>query len=278
MSVEPPAGGVERVLRHERVVVGTGIVALTALAWFYVLSGAGMGTAARDMTQLTLFPHLAPQPMQDMMMAPMPIAWTTAIVMWWVMMIAMMTPSAAPFVLLYGRVLRYHGQATRTPAYASSTWLVAGYLAVWLSFSIIAAALEKLLQPIGLASAATLGSKSAALSASLLAAAGLYQLSPLKSACLRQCRGPVAFLTRYWRPGRLGAFAMGLRHGAWCVGCCWLLMALLFVGGIMNLAWIAALTILVLIEKLAPAGPLAGRISGVVLLAWALATVLVPAS
>jgi predicted metal-binding membrane protein len=277
VNAVPAPGAVERVLRHERAVVAAGIVALTALAWIYVVSGAGTGMPAREMTRLTLFPHLAEQPMHDMM-APMPMAWTTAIGMWWVMMIAMMTPSAAPLVLLYGRVLRHHGEATSTPAYAPSIYLVAGYLAVWLAFSIVAAALEQLLQPSGLASASMLWSKSALLSAALLAAAGLYQLSPLKAACLRHCRGPVEFLTRHWRPGRLGAFAMGLRHGAWCVGCCWLLMALLFVGGVMNLAWIAALTILVLVEKLAPAGALVSRIAGVVLLAWAVATVIVQAS
>ncbi len=120
-----------------------------------------------------------------------------------------------------------------------------------------------------------LWSKSAALSAAVLAAAGLYQFSALKQACLAQCRGPVQFLTRHWRDGRAGAFLLGARHGAFCVGCCWLLMALLFVGGIMNLAWIAALSLLVLAEKTAPAGPLIGRLSGFVLLAWAAATLIV---
>lgn len=109
----------------------------------------------------------------------------------------------------------------------------------------------------------------------ILAAAGMYQLSPLKHSCLAHCRGPVEFLTRHWRPGRLGGFAMGVRHGTWCLGCCWMLMALLFVGGVMNLAWIALLALLVLIEKLAPAGPLVGKISGIVLLLWAAATAIV---
>jgi predicted metal-binding membrane protein len=118
-----------------------------------------------------------------------------------------------------------------------------------------------------------LWSRSAALSATVLAAAGLYQLSPFKGACLRHCRGPVEFLTRRWRPGRFGAFVMGVEHGAWCVGCCWMLMALLFVGGLMNFAWIAVLTFLVLVEKLVPAGPVVSKISGGVLLAWAVATI-----
>ena len=138
-----------------------------------------------------------------------------------------------------------------------------------------AAALQVGLQPADLTSSTMLWSKSAILSATVLFAAGIYQLSPLKSACLRQCRGPVAFLTRYWRPGRVGAFVLGLRHGAWCVGCCWMLMALLFVGGIMNFVWIAAIALLVLAEKLAPAGPAVSKATGVALLAWGVATLLV---
>jgi predicted metal-binding membrane protein len=214
--------------------------------------------------------------MYTMDMQPSHFAWTIVVAMWWVMMVAMMLPSAAPLVLLYGRVLR-HARADAPPGavYAPSAFLAAGYLAVWLAFSIVAAALQYVLAPAGLISATTWWSGSAALSAVVLAAAGLYQLSPLKRTCLTHCRGPVEFLTRHWRPGRLGAFAMGVRHGAWCVGCCWMLMTLLFVGGIMNLAWIALLALLVLVEKLAPAGPLVGRIAGVLLLVWAVATMVV---
>jgi len=266
------AGAVERVLSHERVVVGIAMAALAVAAWAYVWSGAGTGMPARDMTAFALFPHLQPEPMPGMAMSS--FGWTAAIAMWWVMMVAMMTPSAAPLVLLYARVLHHHrGDASHAQALASSMYVVGGYLTAWLGFSIAAAALERLLEPAGLTSPMMLWSKSAPLSAAVLLAAGLYQLSPLKAACLRQCRGPAQFLTRYWRPGRLGAFAIGLRHGAWCVGCCWMLMALLFVGGLMNLAWIAALALLVLIEKVAPAGALVGKAAGVVLLGWAVATI-----
>jgi len=265
----------ERVLLHERLVVGTGLAALTVLAWAYIWSGAGTGMPAPEMTTLALFPHLRPDSMPGMMDSS-PFGWIAGVGMWWVMMIAMMTPGAAPLVLLYGRVVRHHGGEAPSPAvFASSIYLTAGYLAAWLAFSLAAAALQRVLQPAGLTSATMLWSKSAALSAGVLAAAGLYQLSPLKSACLRRCRGPVAFLTRYWRPGRLGALVIGLRHGAWCVGCCWMLMALLFVGGVMNLVWIAALGVLVLVEKLTPAGPRVSKASGMVLLAWAAATVAV---
>jgi predicted metal-binding membrane protein len=120
-----------------------------------------------------------------------------------------------------------------------------------------------------------LWSQSALLSAGVLAVAGCYQLSPLKLACLHQCRSPAQFLTQRWRAGRSGALRMGIEHGVWCVGCCWLLMALLFVGGVMNLVWIAFLAVLVLIEKLLPAGTFTSRASGAVLLAWSIATLLV---
>jgi predicted metal-binding membrane protein len=120
-----------------------------------------------------------------------------------------------------------------------------------------------------------MGSRSRWLSAGVLAAAGLYQLSPLQGVCLSHCRSPAAFLSRYWRPGPLGAVRLGVLHGTYCLGCCWLLMALLFVGGVMNLAWIAALTLLVLAEKLLPGGPWVARAAGVALLAWGAATLLV---
>jgi predicted metal-binding membrane protein len=205
-----------------------------------------------------------------------------------------MTPSAAPLVLLYGRVLRHYGlresgrdggdapaaaasddPARAQSAYAPSAVLVLGYLAVWLAFSVAAATLQLALQHAGVVSLSLLSSKSAALSAAVLLAAGIYQLSPLKHACLKHCRGPVEFLTRHWRPGIGGALSMGVGHGAWCVGCCWMLMALLFVGGVMNLAWVALLALLVLAEKAAPAGPAIGRIVGAALIAWGLATLVV---
>ncbi len=266
----------EALLRRERAVVAGGLVLLTLLAWGYIWMGAGTGMSATDMTRLMLFPHLRAESMAMTGMEPSRLAWTIVVAMWWVMMVAMMLPSAAPLVLLYGRALRQKRVDARPgAAYAPSIFLAAGYLAVWLAFSIVAATLQALLQPAGLLSSSTWWSSSAMLSAATLAAAGLYQLSPLKHRCLVQCRGPIAFLMRYWRPGRLGAFVMGVRHGTLCVGCCWMLMALLFVGGVMNLAWIALLALLVMVEKLAPAGPLVGKISGVVLLFWAAATALV---
>ncbi|HJU24170.1 MAG TPA: DUF2182 domain-containing protein [Casimicrobiaceae bacterium] len=265
--------GVERLLSHERALVAGALAVLTLLAWTYVWRGAGMSMSALEMTRLALFPHLADDAMSGMAM-PMPFGWFSIVAMWWTMMIAMMVPGAAPLVLLYGAVRRKASPAAGS-AYASSMFVVAGYLLVWLLFSIAAAALQWILVRAGLVSAMFLSSSSAMLSGVVLAAAGIYQLSPLKRVCLVHCRGPVQFLTMHWRPGRFGAFAMGFRHGLWCVGCCWLLMLLLFVGGVMNVAWIAALTLLVLVEKIAPAGRRAGNAAGVLLLAWAAATFLV---
>lgn len=261
-----PAG---QALRRERVVVGAGLAALGLIAWVYLWQGAGMGMSALDMTALALFPHLQPAPAGSM-----DASGAVVVGMWFVMMVAMMTPSVAPLVLIYGVVLRRH---------AGSNWqtrgmtlaLLGGYLATWLVFSVAAAFMQELLEPAGLLSGMMLWSRSAALSAAVLATAGLYQMSPLKRACLSRCRSPVRFLTDHWRPGVLGAFGLGLRHGAFCVGCCGMLMALLFVGGVMNLAWIAALTVLVLAEKILPAGPRLGMLTGGILIVWAIATLLV---
>ncbi|KVQ90216.1 metal-binding protein [Burkholderia ubonensis] len=260
--------GIDPLFRHERVVTALGMAAVVALSWFYLWTGAGMGMSALDMTAATLFPHRLPRGIGSM-----DPSLATVIVMWWTMMIAMMTPGAAPLILLYRRVLRHYGAADEASS-APSLALLAGYLTAWLAFSIAAASLQKVLQPTGLISTMMLWSKNALLSAIVLAAAGIYQLSPFKRACLTQCRSPVQFLTTHWRPGAAGSFRLGLHHGLYCVGCCWLLMALLFVGGVMNLVWIAALSLVVFVEKNLPCGERIGRALGIVLIAWAGATLL----
>lgn len=261
--------GIDDILRRERAIAALGMAAIVALSWFYLCSGAGMGMSALDMTAVTLFPHRLADGAGGM-----DPSLPTVIVMWWVMMIAMMTPSAAPLILLYRRVLRHHG-AAEADSVVPSVMLLAGYLTAWLAFSICAALLQKILQPTGLMSGMMLWSKSALLSAIVLVAAGIYQFLPFKRACLRQCRSPVNFLIAHWRPGAAGSFLLGMRHGAYCVGCCWLLMALLFVGGIMNLVWIAALSLFVFVEKILPGGEGVGRALGVVLIAWAGVTLMV---
>jgi predicted metal-binding membrane protein len=295
----------ERLLKRDRAITLGGLALLCALAWVYVVSGAGLGMSAWEMSGFSLFPHrMAAEPapaMPDMGgmdmsgmdmsgmdgmampegLAPTPSpaawsagAWTLIIAMWWVMMVAMMTPSAAPTILLYARVHRHAAAQETAQKLAPTGAFAAGYLLVWLGFSIAAAVLHWTLESAGLVSA-MMGSESRWLSGGVLIAAGLYQLSPLKGLCLAHCRAPASFLSQHWRPGAAGAVRLGAMHGAYCVGCCWVLMALLFVGGVMNLVWIAALAVLVLAEKLAPRGDWIGRVVGVVLLAWGAATLVV---
>lgn len=274
----------ERLLKRDRSITLVGLAVLCALAWFYVVTGAGLGMNGWDMTRLALFPHqhaadMAGMDMGDMAMAPpswQPATWALIIAMWWIMMIAMMSPSAAPTILLYARVHRHALEQGRDREELAPTGaFVVGYLLVWLGFSVGAAFLHWLLERTGTISAMTMGSQSRWLSAAILIAAGVYQLSPLKHACLAHCRTPASFLSRHWRPHASGALRLGAMHGAFCVGCCGMLMALLFVGGVMNLVWIAVLAILVLIEKLLPPGLWVGRAAGAALILWGIATLLV---
>ena len=276
-----PQRALEAVLRRDRLVTAAGLVALAALAWIWLISGAGLGMSAWDMTRVSLFPHRAAGSMDGMAM-PMaeppgwrPVEWLLVPAMWWTMMVAMMTPSAAPAILLYARVHR-HGQGPAPDRGLAPTWAFAsGYLLAWLAFSLAATTLQWTLQRAALMSPETLRSQSRWLSAAVLIAAGAYQFSPLQNLCLSHCRSPATFLSRHWRPGVAGALRLGAQHGIYCVGCCWLLMGLLFVGGVMNLVWIAALTALVLSEKVLPGGRWAARASGVALIAWGVATLVV---
>jgi len=282
---DPPV--IERLLKRDRTITLAGLVVICAIAWTYLFAGAGMGMRPGTWLLPPAQPSAAASPTAGMEMADMdmgvaapssPRAWslglaTLTLAMWWTMMIAMMTPAAAPTILLYARVHRHaQGQAQAQRALAPTGAFAAGYLLVWLAFSLVAAGLQLGLQRSGLVSSLTLSSQSRWLTGGALIAAGLYQLSPLQQACLGHCRAPGAFLARHWRPGAGGAVRLGVLHGAYCVGCCWLLMALLFVGGVMNLVWIAALAILVLGEKLLPGGVWIGRIAGAVLIAGGLAT------
>jgi predicted metal-binding membrane protein len=284
----PDASAVERLLKRDRTIALVGVVALAALAWLYILAGAGLGMRAWDMTGLAPFPHqqavhMAPDmPGMDMSGMTMtsaawaPGVWALMIAMWWVMMIAMMAPSAASAILLYAQVHRHAlAQGRIQDRLAPTGAFAAGYLSVWFVFAVAATGLHWALERAGLVSAMMMGSQSRWLSGAVLIAAGFYQLSPLKRACLSHCRAPASFLARHWRPHVSGAFRLGALHGAYCVGCCWMLMALLFVGGVMNVVWIAALAILVLMEKALPAGQWLGRGAGVALIAWGVATLLV---
>lgn len=242
----------EALLRRERLILIAGLGAIVTLAWVHVIAGGGTGMSAISMTSWRL-PHA-------MMMEANPADWTLGyalimLAMWWTMMIAMMLPSAAPMVLLHARVTRHAAlQASAGSVSVPAAVFTAGYLAIWLCFSVLATALEWGLERAGVVDGMMMGSVNVWLTGGLLIAAGLYQLSPLKGVCLSHCRTPVVYLSRHWRPGRTGAFRMGVEHGTYCLGCCWALMLLLFAGGVMNLLWIAGLATIVMLEKLAPFG------------------------
>ena len=267
----------ERLLRRDGAITVIGLAVLCVLTWVYLVSGAGLGMSARDMAAMALLPQQHADPVAMPAMAGQAVAggawdpghWALMVAMWWTMMVAMMTPGAAPTVLLYARVYRHalaqgHPRSTHAP----TAVFAAGYFLMWLAFSVAAAALHQVLERAGIVSAMTMGSQVPWVSGAALVATGLYQLSPLKNACLSHCRAPAVFLSRHWRPGAAGALRLGLLHGTYCIGCCWMLMALLLVGGAMNLAWIAALSLLVLAEKVLPAGRWVGRVAGIVLVVW----------
>src|SRR6266851_2269832 len=270
----------ESALRRDRWIVIVGLAAMTLLSWAYIMTGAGTGMSVWGMTSASLFPHrMAEMPMDGMSMQPRawpPGYWIIMLLMWWAMMIAMMTPSAAPMILLYAWATRHAQAGERLQQEAVPIAAFAGgYLLAWLGFSLSATFLMWALERAAFISAMTMSSTSAWLSAAILFFAGLYQLSPLKHVCLRRCRNPADFLSRHWRPGTSGALRMGLEHGLFCIGCCWVLMALLFVGGIMNVLWIGMLALFVILEKVAPHGPRFAQIGGIVLLAWGATTLAV---
>jgi predicted metal-binding membrane protein len=178
--------------------------------------------------------------------------------MWGIMMAAMMLPSALPVVGTFAVLCARNGEPARWRSF------VTAYMFVWLLFSLVATGAQWMLQALGWVDPMIV-STSVSLNATLLMVAGIYQFTPIKHACLAHCRSPLAFLLGEWRVGMCGGLVMGLRHGLFCLGCCWALMALLFIGGVMNLAWVAALSILVMMEKLVPQGQRIAQFLGFVL-------------
>ena len=251
----------DRVLRRHRLVTLGALAVLVLLAWGWLASGAGMSMSPG----FSLLPAEPGPAMEGMAMASPTVQPFVVFAMWLVMMVAMMLPSAAPTVLLYSRAAAARAPDD-APAPPTGAFLL-GYLLVWAAFSAGAAALPVVLQAKGVVAAGTMGLASTKLAGAVMIAAGIYQLSPLKGACLSRCRNPAEFLSRHYRSGAMGALSMGLIHGAYCAGCCWALMLLLFAGGIMNLAWVAALTVLVAAEKLLPHGRAIALVGGVLLVA-----------
>jgi predicted metal-binding membrane protein len=241
------------ILRRDRATVLVGLVTVIVLAWVYLLAGAGVEMEPMDMGGG-----------QMMMMAP---EWNLRyaaliFVMWSIMMMAMMLPSAAPTILLTSALARQQADQRIAPVWLFSL----GYVAVWIVFSLVATTVQWGLDQAGLLSD-QMASTSTTLAGAALIAAGVYQWTPLKQACLRHCRAPLEFVLRYWRR-RLGPLQSGVRHSIYCLGCCWVLMGLLFIGGLMNVLWVAAIALLVLIEKTFPLGNRASWLIGAILAVW----------
>ena len=241
----------ETILRRERLILGGCLAAMVVLAWLYLVHTK---TAMPDMD------------MPGMVMPELhewgPTTVLLLFVMWTVMMVAMMVPSATPMILAFLTV-NQRRQATARPLVPVTIFLL-GYLTVWTAFSAVATLAEWGLHKAELLSPA-MAANSPSLNGGLLIAAGVFQWTPLKRGCLKGCRSPLSFLMSEWRDGRAGAFIMGLRHGSYCVGCCWVLMALLFVVGVMNLFWVGVMALFMIGEKIMAKGELLGRLAGVAL-------------
>jgi predicted metal-binding membrane protein len=261
----PDTDPIAALVRRDRLLVWGGIAGLTLGAWAYLVHQQRAMASESGMASVPG-------------MAASLVPWTAAdlvftVAMWAIMMIGMMLPAASPVLLLFAAVNRkrreQQGVAVPTGIFAL------GYLLVWSGFSVTAALAQWGLHTAALLSPA-MATTSPILGGALLVAAGVYQLTPLKEACLAHCRSPLGFLMTEWRDGPAGALRMGLRHGAYCLGCCWVLMGLLFVTGVMNLLWVAAITVFVLLEKVAPAGRVIGRaaswaliVAGIIVLGYA---------
>ena len=246
-SPVPPVPILEHTARNERWIVLTGLALVAAIGLFATLR------------------------LGDMLMMPTAFVGGAVVypvlmfVMWWTMMMAMMLPSAAPAILAFGALSRKF--AEKGAPVAPLSVFVAGYAAIWTGFAAAAVTLQLLLSQT-IALSMMMAVTSAVVGGGLLVAAGFYQMSPLKFACLRKCQMPMMFFARNWQRGYLGAFRMGLSHGLYCLGCCWVLMGLLFYGGVMELRWIVGLALYVAAEKLIPVGNRLSQFTGLLLIGW----------
>jgi predicted metal-binding membrane protein len=256
----------ESLLRRDRIVTVLGLALLIALAWSYLLwLSADMFMGGMDMSGFRMIPS------GRGLMMPAHTPWRAmefafVFIMWTVMMVAMMTPSAVPMIIMYARMGR-KAEAHNTPLVAT-VWFVTGYFLVWTSFSLLATLVQWALERAALLDSA-MATTNNTLGALVFVAAGSYQWTRLKDACLIQCHEPFAFLVRHggFRRDAPGCVMLGLRHGAYCIGCCWALMTLLFVGGVMNVLWIVLLALLVLLEKVTPFGRRIAPLAGIALIA-----------
>jgi len=246
--------------RRERWIIGAALAGIAAVAWAYMIHEA-RGMSVTGVCECLGLP-----------MGGGPLAgWSASsllplFLMWAGMMVAMMLPSATPMILTFAAVSRNRRRQGRP--YVPVIIFVLGYVAIWTAFSALAAVAQWILHRQALLSP-VMASRSAILGGVLLLAAGAFQFTPLKHTCLNHCRAPFEFIMTRWREGAGGAFRMGVEHGLFCTGCCWALMGLLFVAGVMNIFWIAALSLLVGLEKLLPRGLWLSSATGVLLIAWA---------
>jgi predicted metal-binding membrane protein len=250
----PTAAPLLDLMLRQRVVIAAALGGLTALCWLYLFVAAADMRAMGDMAM--------PMPMEPKGAVDLVLL----LAMWWVMMAGMMLPGAAPMILVFATINRR--RRARDQPYAPTALFAAGYLLAWGGFSVAATLAQWGLERLALLSPMDMSTTSARLGGLLFLAAGLYQLTPLKQACLLVCRSPFDFVVNHWRDGAAGALRMGFSHGLYCLGCCWILMALLFAVGVMNLLWVAALAAVVLIEKLFPLGVWMARFGGLLLAAY----------
>jgi predicted metal-binding membrane protein len=268
------ATAMEAVLKRDRLVVLSSLVALCFLAWLYLFQLAGemdgMQAPAMDMPGMEGMPGMS---MGADDASPVAAEFFVTALMWIVMMVGMMLPSAAPGILLFSALERK--RAETSPILPRTAIFVAGYFVVWGTFSLAAAAAQIALSRAELLSP-QMAMTSAILGGAIFVFAGLYEFTPLKDRCLSHCRSPLDWITHHWRRGVFGALRMGIGHGIYCVGCCWVLMLLLFAGGVMNLLWVALIAAIVLVQKLLPGGLLVARIAGVGLIVWGLVLIARP--
>jgi predicted metal-binding membrane protein len=251
--------------RRDRIAIWAALLGLTAVSWVYLVHMAMTMHNSMPGMSMPAGMNMSGMDHGEMLMIH---RWTAAdfvlmFLMWAVMMVGMMVPTAIPMTLIYAAVAR-KAEAQRTPV-APAFVFVGGFVAIWTIFSAAATLAQWGLDQAALLSP-MLVTTSPALGAGLLIAAGIYQLTPAKNACLEHCRLPAHFISKHWRKGTGGAFRMGLEHGAFCLGCCWALMLLLFFGGVMNLLWIAGITLFVLLEKVIPQGVGGGKLAGAALI------------
>jgi predicted metal-binding membrane protein len=252
--MEPSPQETDPAIRSGRTAVLTGLYGMIALSWAYLIYRDWV-MRHMDIVGMAM-PGMHPWQEAELL---------SVFAMWGIMMVAMMLPAAMPMIMFFAMANRRR-QAPQAPVVR--TWVfVSGYLIVWIGFSALATVGQWSLQTASMLSP-TMLKTTPLIGGFLLIIAGIYQWTPLKRACLVHCRTPLGFIMNHWRDGRKGAFLMGLRHGLYCLGCCWSLMTLLFVTGVMNLIWIAALSVFVILEKTSAGGLWIARGAGLLFLSW----------